>query len=141
MPILPENRARYPANWPEIRASILERAQNRCEVCGLDNYAVIRRKADGSVQSFGIGADYREACEIAADEHWAQFGDELPLKSLGIVIVVLTVAHLDHTPEHCEPSNLKAMCQKCHLAYDAEHHGQTAYATRRRGFALGDLFA
>lgn len=26
MPIKPENRGRYPANWPEIRARILERA-------------------------------------------------------------------------------------------------------------------
>jgi 5-methylcytosine-specific restriction endonuclease McrA len=33
--------------------------------------------------------------------------------------VVLTVAHLDHTPEHCEPSNLKALCQRCHNTYDA----------------------
>lgn len=45
--------------------------------------------------------------------------------------VVLTVAHLDHTPENCEPANLKAMCQRCHLTYDAEHHAQTAYYTRR----------
>lgn len=36
--------------------------------------------------------------------------------------VILTVAHLDHTPENCEPENLKAMCQRCHLRYDAHHH-------------------
>jgi hypothetical protein len=45
--------------------------------------------------------------------------------------VVLTVAHLDHTPEHCDPSNLKAMCQRCHLRYDADHHASTARATRQ----------
>ena len=33
--------------------------------------------------------------------------------------VVLTVAHLDHMPENCDPANLKALCQKCHNAYDA----------------------
>ncbi len=54
--------------------------------------------------------------------------------------VVLTIAHLDHTPEHCDPANLRALCQRCHLAYDAEHHQQTAYETRRRHRALGDLF-
>ena len=54
--------------------------------------------------------------------------------------VVLTVAHLDHTPEHCSPANLRALCQRCHLAYDAEHHQQTAYETRRQPRALGDLF-
>jgi hypothetical protein len=44
--------------------------------------------------------------------------------------VVLTVAHLDHTPENCADENLKAMCQGCHLAYDADHHAETAAATR-----------
>lgn len=45
MPIKPENRGRYPANWKEIRAAILERADNKCEFCGIENYAV----RDGSV--------------------------------------------------------------------------------------------
>lgn len=31
MPIRPENRARYPPNWRDIRAAILERAGNCCE--------------------------------------------------------------------------------------------------------------
>lgn len=31
MPIRPENRARYPKNWPAIRDSILRRALWRCE--------------------------------------------------------------------------------------------------------------
>jgi len=54
--------------------------------------------------------------------------------------VVLTVAHLDHTPEHCEPENLKAMCQRCHLTYDAAHHARTAYATRRANKMTRELF-
>ncbi|MCK5633007.1 hypothetical protein KAH94_04610, partial [bacterium] len=33
--------------------------------------------------------------------------------------VVLTVAHLDHDPTNNKESNLAAMCQKCHFAYDA----------------------
>jgi hypothetical protein len=44
-------------------------------------------------------------------------------------VVVLTTAHLDHVPEHCDDANLRAMCQRCHLAYDAELHAATA-ATR-----------
>lgn len=36
--------------------------------------------------------------------------------------VILTVAHLDHQPENCDRDNLRAMCQRCHLAYDAEEH-------------------
>ena len=54
--------------------------------------------------------------------------------------VVLTVAHLDHTPENCEPQNLKAMCQRCHLTYDAVHHARTAYATRKAAAMTADLF-
>ena len=50
--------------------------------------------------------------------------------------VVLTVAHLDHTPENCDEDNLMAMCQRCHLTYDAEHHART----RRSRLAVADLF-
>jgi len=45
--------------------------------------------------------------------------------------VVLTVAHLDHTPENCHYDNLKALCQKCHLSYDAKHHAETRAKTKR----------
>lgn len=54
--------------------------------------------------------------------------------------IVLTIAHLDHAPENNDPTNLRALCQRCHLAWDKEHHQQTAYRTRRAGLALGDLF-
>ena len=54
-------------------------------------------------------------------------------------IVVCTTAHLDHTPENCEPDNLRFWCQRCHLTYDAKHHAQTAYQTRREGKAI-DMF-
>lgn len=39
--------------------------------------------------------------------------------------VVLTIAHLDHIPEHCDYSNLRALCQKCHNNYDKEHRKET----------------
>lgn len=40
MPIKPENRSRYPKDWKQIRASILKRADNRCEFCGVPNYTI-----------------------------------------------------------------------------------------------------
>ena len=55
--------------------------------------------------------------------------------------VVLTVAHLDHTPENCEPANLRAMCQRCHLTYDAKHHAQTSYRTRKAAVRTEDMFS
>lgn len=45
--------------------------------------------------------------------------------------VILTVAHLDHNPSNCAPDNLRALCQRCHLRYDARHHARNAAKTRR----------
>ena len=39
--------------------------------------------------------------------------------------VVLTIAHLDHTPENCTDDNLRALCQKCHNSYDRHHRNET----------------
>lgn len=39
--------------------------------------------------------------------------------------VVLTVAHLDQTPENLNENNLLVMCQGCHLAYDRDQHKAT----------------
>jgi len=33
---------------------------------------------------------------------------------------VLTIAHLDHNIKNNDPENLKALCQPCHLRYDAK---------------------
>lgn len=54
--------------------------------------------------------------------------------------VVLTTGHLDHVPENCDLGNLRHWCQRCHLAYDAEHHKQTAYATRKAKANTRELF-
>lgn len=42
-----------------------------------------------------------------------------------MIKVVLTVAHLNHTPEDCRPENLRALCQRCHNQYDAKHRAET----------------
>lgn len=44
--------------------------------------------------------------------------------------VVLTVAHLDHDTRNNRFSNLAALCQRCHLTYDADHHAANAKRTR-----------
>lgn len=54
--------------------------------------------------------------------------------------VILTVAHLNHTPEDCRDENLAAMCQRCHLTYDAEIHKKNRAETMRKRKACGDLF-
>jgi hypothetical protein len=55
--------------------------------------------------------------------------------------VVLTTGHLNHEPEDCRLENLRHWCQRCHLVYDAEHHAQTAYATRKAKANTQELFA
>ena len=37
----------------------------------------------------------------------------------------LTVHHIDHQPENCEPANLIALCAPCHLRADAQHHAES----------------
>lgn len=51
--------------------------------------------------------------------------------------VVLTVAHLDHDESSRDPANLRAMCQRCHLTYDAKHHAANAARTRRSRIGAG----
>jgi 5-methylcytosine-specific restriction endonuclease McrA len=101
MPIRPENKARYPKDWPAISRAIRARAGNRCEWCAATN------------------------------------GEPHPIT---LSRVVLTVAHLDHTPENCSPENLKALCQRCHNRYDAPVRRAGIIARRRARSAVSDLF-
>lgn len=34
-------------------------------------------------------------------------------------IVLLTVAHMDHDETHADPERCRALCQRCHLKWDA----------------------
>lgn len=54
--------------------------------------------------------------------------------------VVLTVAHLDHVPEHCDRANLKAWCQRCHNTYDMGMRRQGIAARARAAMGVQDLF-
>lgn len=58
----------------------------------------------------------------------------------GLLVIVLTIAHLDHQPENCDPENLRAWCQRHHLAYDAEHHKANAYRTRKDKAQTMEMF-
>jgi hypothetical protein len=135
-PIRPENRALYPADWPLISRRIRDRARQRCERCGVPNYAVghrdatgafVRAAGNGPLDAAGDGKVWRSlepltftaATEIAAT---LNYGDD---EGLHWIVVVLTVAHLNHDPADCRDENLEALCQRCHNRHDA--------ATRRAG--------
>lgn len=120
MPIKPENRARYPKNWKtEVVPRIRARSGNRCECTG--------------------------ECGIT---HSIQPPEATTLRCLAInglpnpitgSIVVLTVAHLNHTPEDCRDEVLLHMCQGCHLRYDRDHHQRNARVTRLCKIGQDDL--
>lgn len=117
MPIRPENRARYPKDWPEISKRIrFNRAGGRCECDGRCGWLLCGTWSDNG---------HRAVCRAENGQPHPQTGS----------LVVLTVAHLDHTPENCADDNLKAMCQGCHLNYDREHHAETRARTAAEALA------
>jgi hypothetical protein len=116
MPIRSSEKSRYPKDWRTISAAIKVRSGGRCECAG---ECGLHRRHPGP----------RRCCERHGERaKWARGR------------VVLTVAHLNHQPEDCAESNLKAMCQRCHLRYDSEHHQRNAAQTRRAKKQNGELF-
>ena len=113
MPVRPENKSRYPADWKAISKRIREkRAGGRCECAG------------------ECGLDHVGRCE-------AINGNPHPFTGAR---VILTVAHKDHRPENCADDNLAAWCQRCHNRYDAPRRrsGRRRRPSARR--AAADLF-
>ena len=133
MPIKPENRARYPENWPEIRHEAGERAQWRCQHpgCNARQYAFGVWEGGDFFFEISRGTSYSEARQLAAEESFARHGDGPAPSDEKIIVIVLTCAHLDHQPENCDPENLRMLCQRHHLAHDHLHHLANAQATRR----------
>lgn len=117
---MPIEYKKYPTNWKtEIRPSVMERAKGCCEFCGVKNYAVGNWDADRFIPTAGNKIhdmagngelSYKEARELVT--HCNDWCEEK------FIIIVLTVAHLDHDITNNELSNLKALCQRCHNRYD-----------------------
>lgn len=118
---MPIDYNKYPQNWKsEIVPRILERAGNKCEKCGLENkrqvYSVklyLRSNENGRYGYKTIWfRDNRDAEKIK----------HLTTGKIKNVKVILTIAHLDHdeTNFNVKDDRLMAMCQWCHLNYDAK---------------------
>jgi hypothetical protein len=107
MPIRPEERDRYPAEWPAISGWVKwDRAMGRCE-CEGECFSPRHH-----LYQFESG---ESRCPNYHGEASRFTGS----------LIVLTTAHLTHVPENVDPRLLRAMCQCCHLAYDAGHHAET----------------
>lgn len=120
MPIKKENKDRYPENWKEIRQKILERAENKCEFCGIPNKSIIVYK-DGKVSKVARPRDFDYEVWGSVGKNYTAADCKGKLHKYKNSLVVLTIAHLDQTPENCEEDNLRALCQKCHNKLDAPY--------------------
>lgn len=116
MPIRAEMRDKYPDNWKEIRQGILEEAGYKCEECGIPDHAVGYRDAEGNFIP-AAGNYYIELdCAREMVKHyneWCSDGEKW-------IVIILTVAHLDHNPENNKRENLALLCQQCHNRHDAK---------------------
>lgn len=144
MPIKPENKDLYPPDWLYVRKRILERDKYCCCGCGLRDHSVGYRDLKGrffacagnvTMEDYGQGINpgnggmltYKEAFEMAIFQtDTDEFGNKY-------IVIVLTIAHLDHNPENCHDDNLASLCQRCHNIYDRPHRNETMRITRKRG--------
>lgn len=153
MPIKPENKKLYSPNWKEISGRVRTRAGNKCEKCGVANYAVGFRDSDVSFSGVGGGIEmdlaaqglqypslqpmtYKLARSIADGINEISIDSDDPK----YIVIVLTVAHLNHDPTDNRMENLACYCQRCHLRHDQQHHGANARNTRNRKKKQLNLF-
>lgn len=133
MPIRPENRARYPKDWKLISSYIRQvRALGKCEWCGVKNGAI------GARDKHGEWHDEDRIHHLNSGVGFELFG-QFP----NMIKIVLTVAHIhDPAPEvrGDRNSNLAALCQKCHLNHDREHHVRMRKVNRDYARGQDNLF-
>lgn len=138
MPIRPEFRRFYGRAWrEEIRPRILERARNRCERCGKPDYGRVYTITwrDGATARMAWCAEPAVIVSAWRDDRGARnlpgLRERLKLApGMRAIRVILTVAHLNHTPGDDRDENLMALCQWCHLHYDQAHHKETRSARK-----------
>ena len=119
----------YPKNWKtEIRPAILERDNNCCKFCGVENYSV------GYRDKKGVWNNIAPTMQGETDAMDAE------MDGFKIIKIVLTIMHLDHDTTNNNYDNLASGCQKCHLNYDKEHHKKNSRATRENKKGLQKLF-
>lgn len=138
MPIRAEFRKFYGREWQtETRPRILTRAGHQCEQCAKPNHATIETVKYVLPEMFGGYRMHWRHIGHAPGNTWIGqrgtvdlFQDFDQLHRVDTIRVVLTVAHLNHTPGDDRDENLAALCQWCHLIHDLQHH-QESRATRK----------
>lgn len=109
MPIKREKRRRYPASWERLRMIVRARAGEVRDGAGR---ILVPCRCEGTAFTPDCGAVNGEPHPVTGTR------------------VIIQIAHLCHD-ESCERvPHLKALCQRCHLRYDRQHHAETAEKTR-----------
>jgi len=131
---MPIDYSNYPKNWKtEIQPKILERAENCCEFCGIENKAVyIIEDSNVLILEKFVSGIY--ICPDGFKRGVGKTG-EWVLKQ-----VILTIAHLNHDITDNRMENLKALCQKCHLDYDKEYRKANRKNTLEKKKGIIPLF-
>ncbi len=115
MPIKPEKKKLYAANWKEIVAVVRKRSNDQCELCGAGNQFIIVRD-----KQFPANWLY-QAKDMEPIDYYRQ-----PIR------VVLTVAHINQDPTDNRMVNLLHLCQRCHNRIDLPYRMDNAAKTRGR---------
>src|ERR1700760_2317749 len=135
MPIRSELRPLYPPHWRELSSRIrFERAGGRCQRCRRPHLARVRCLPDGR------WFDEQTVAWRDRQGRIARWPDLLEATRFRMTRVVLSAAHLDSDPRNNRLTNLRALCQRCHLLQDRSHHLAQRWITYRRRLAIGDLF-
>lgn len=124
---MPIDYSKYPPNWKtEIVPFILSRADGKCERCGIQNKQTVFsvrmqiRDEDGRYKQVQVWfGNLSDALRESRIDPRLGLRENHRVKE---VKVVLTVAHLDHDElnHSVEMDRLEALCQSCHLRYDAK---------------------
>ena len=107
---MPINYADYPKDWKSTSKRIrFERAGNRCEWCGAENYAPHPRTGKRVILT---------VAHLGLDKPDGTPGDKTDLAD-------------------CREENLAALCQRCHLNFDRPEHWPTRWRKRRAARIAG----
>lgn len=119
---MPINYSEYHPKWRLISRLIrYNGAGNCCEICGVPNRALIYRPYPDKSKWELVNAEILEGLHKVSR-------------------VTLTVAHMDHNKANNRFSNLKALCNRCHLVHDAKQHGWSRKYGRKTKYLNGKLF-
>lgn len=135
MPIRPERRFFYPIDWPIISRQIrFVRAKGRCEICARPHGRLICQLGDGRWFD-ELAGQWRD--DRGEPVEWPDIVELSDQKNRQIW---LGTAHLDQNPGNSASSNLKALCQRCHLRHDRTANLLRRRQRQRARRAVGDLF-